>query len=131
MSYLIAISISLFVITISVELYLSKADYTISNLVPTQPHGIINSISVIGMSCFYHMNVFGIYTSMRDKSIKQFLIGAPIQSVVCASITITVGLISLFRFGDTLQENILLNLTTIPSTLSLILRFVFSVFVAS
>lgn len=51
--------------------------------------------------------------------------------MVCASITITVGLISLLLFGDTLQENILLNIATIPSTLSLILRILFSAFVAS
>lgn len=78
MSYLIAGSISLFVITLSLELYNCEADKKIDNLAPTQRYGIISSISVIGMSCFYHMNVFGIYTSMRDKSVKKFLIGAPI-----------------------------------------------------
>jgi len=59
------------------------------------------------------------------------LIGAGIQSIVCASISITVGLIGLLLFGETLKENILMNFENIPTMSSLTLRLVFGLFVAS
>jgi amino acid permease len=131
MSYLIALSTLLFVGTLVVEMLVSDVRFEIGGLA-TKPYGIINSISVIGMSCFYHTNVFAIYTSMRQRSVNSFLlVGTSIQSLVCAGITISVGIIGLKRFGDTMQDNILMNLATIPSTLSIVLRFVFSIFVAT
>lgn len=64
MSYLIALTTLLFVGTLVVEMLVSDVRFEIGGLA-TKQYGIINSISVIGMSCFYHTNVFAIYTSMR------------------------------------------------------------------
>ena len=51
---------------------------------------------------------------------------------MCSLITISVGVIGLKRFGSDLQEDVLLNLSQIPSrNISILIRLMFTVFVAS
>ena len=84
------------------------------------------------MSVFWHTNLFPTFTSMQDKRTNTFLRLCLFQPLVCACLTISVGLLCFLKFGEDLNQNALLNLSQMSNkSLAIAVQIMFVMFLAS
>lgn len=127
-SYLLTISVVLFIIITAVDLGMDQSQaYPLNEFVkPIYSDNIINGVSILCTAYSYQTSVFPAYTSLIGKSTERFLLCSWIANAFCFVVYTTLGILCVAMFGDNINVNILLNMATRSGVSSIILRIVFS-----
>ena len=113
-SYVLFVSLGLFVVTNFIELVFDKhfeAEGVSTEILKPKIHwSTISALSAVMVAYSYQQNVMPIYSELRNKTNEEYkkvsLGGLPLTG----SIYVMVGIICSLMFGDKLQSSILLNL---------------------